>query len=317
MAFPTVPEGPTSRALALPCNRPRGSPSSARRTLSRDPHDCADGACPSHGVGYVSIVTALPAQNVPADPSAPWWKLRAGWIYASIEAGHLRDHDAKDDAQYAVQVESIGSLALPGGQFVAADPYVMEAEPEPFAQRLGADTAEVLAARAVIGEGHERIAALILRVGSDAIVDWSMATFDGQDVATLEGEGFFGYGVDAGTGSFGSPEAMRVAGRVLHADAGMLADPISKALFSDEIGTRSAVLVSPEAGATPVAVCSSGWGDGVYPTWLGVDRAGRVVVAVTDFLLTVDPHAAPPPQHPVVSPPAAPPKSLFRRLFGS
>lgn len=263
-------------------------------------------------------MTELPPQDVPVDPSAPWWKSRAGWIYASIEAGQLRDHQAKDDVRYAVHVESIGSLALPGGQLVAADPYVMEAEPEPFVQRLGAETAEVLAARAVIDEGHERVAALILRVGSDAIVDWAMATFGNQDVATLEDEGFFGYGVDAGTGSFGSPDAMRAAGTVLQADAGMLADPMSRALFSDGIGTRSAVLVSPEPGATPVAVCSAGWGDGVYPTWLGVDSAGGVVVAVTDFLLTADPHAAPPPpQHPVVNPPAARPKSLFRRLFGS
>jgi hypothetical protein len=243
--------------------------------------------------------------------------LRAEWIYAAITSGQLRDHDTKDDAQYVVQLEAIGRLELPGGQVVAADPYVMEAEPQPFEQTLAADAADVVVARAIVGEGHERVAALVLRAGPGPISEWHMATIAGQDVTTLEQERFFGYGVDAGTGSFGSPEAMKVAGRVLSADAGMLDDLVSKALFSDGIGTRSAVVVAPEAGATPVAVCSSGWGDGSYPTWLGVDTSGSVVVAVTDFLLTGDPHAAPlPPERTNQAPPKMRPKSLLRRWFG-
>ncbi|QMW65337.1 DUF4241 domain-containing protein [Mumia sp. ZJ1417] len=195
----------------------------------------------------------------------------------------------------------------------------MDAEPEAFVQTLAADTADVLVARALVDENHEGVAALVLHVaGSEPISGWRMATVAGQDPATLEQEGFFGYGVDAGTGSFGSPEAMKVTQRVLSADAGMLDDPVSNALFSDGIGTRSAVLVAAEHGAGPVAVCSSGWGDGVYPTWLGVNTSGRVVVAVTDFLLSGDPHAAPPPapEDADQAPQKARPKSLLRRLIG-
>lgn len=267
-------------------------------------------------LGYRAVVTELPAQNAPAEPADPWWKLRASWIYTSIAAGQLRDHDAKDDTQYAVHLVKIGKLSLPAGRLVAADPYLIGAEPEPFIQLLNSDSADVLAARAVIGEGHERIAALILKVGSAAVADWTMATVGGQDVTTLDAEGFFGYGVDAGTGSFGSPDAMRIAGRVLNADAGMLEDPLSRALLGDGIGTQSAAVVAPEPGSTPIAVCSSGWGDGCYPTWLGIDSSGDVVVAVTDFLLTGDPHAAPLAPAPTVE--VRPPrqsKSILRRWF--
>jgi len=268
------------------------------------------------GFGYGAIVMELPSQYLRTGSSDPWWKLRAGWIYSALVTGELRDHDQKDDVRYVASRESIGRLPLPGGQPVAADPYVMEAEPEPFVQRLGADLAEVIAARVTIGEGHERIAALVLHLGSNPVSEWVMATLPGQDVLTLEPEGFFGYGVDAGTGSFGSPEAMKVAGRVLRSDAGMLEDPVSKALFSDGVGTRSAVLVAPEEGATPVAVCSSGWGDGQYPTWLGLDNSGNVMLVVTDFLLTGDPYAAPLSEEaPAVKPPRTGPKSLFRRWF--
>lgn len=259
----------------------------------------------------------LPAQRVSVTSSDPWWKLRAGWIYSSITAGELRDHDAREETLYPVQLEAIGRLTLPGGRLVAADPYVMEDAPKPFEQVLDAEAAEVIAARAIVGEGHDRVAALLLRVGAELICDWVMATVADQDVTTLDAEGFFGYGVDAGTGAFGSPNAMRVAGRVLQADAGMLEDPVSMALLDDGIGTRSAVLIAPEAGATEVAVCSSGWGDGSYPTWLGIDTAGAVVVAVTDFLLTGDPHTASPPERLDKEPVEPRPKSLLRRWFGA
>lgn len=264
--------------------------------------------------GYRRPVTELPPLTVHNPADGPWWKLRAGWLYDALVQGRMRDHDSKDDVEYNVSLESIGTLSLPAGKFVAADPYVMDAEPEPFAQRLGADRAEVIAARALVGEGHERVAALLLRAGSDPISDWAMATMPGQDVGALEAEGFFGYGVDAGTGSFGSPEAMRVTARVMHADAGMLDDSLSKALFADGVGTRSAVVLPAEDGAEPVAACSSGWGDGAYPTWLGLDADGDVTVAVTDFLLTGDPYAA--PAEPAAEAPPAREKSLLRRLFG-
>lgn len=238
-------------------------------------------------------------------------------MYASILAGELVDHDAKDKPRHPVATETVGQLDLPGGLFVGADPYVMGGDVDPFEQQMGAERADVVAARALVGPDHERVAALVLCCGTDTVVEWWMATVGSQHVEGLDDEGFFGYGVDAGTGSFGSPEAMRVTGGVLAEDAGMLEDPISAALFADSVGTRSAAVVAPADGAAPVAVCSSGWGDGVYPTWLGVDEAGAVVVAVTDFLLVGDPYAthvgtAPEPTEPAVE--ARP--GLLRRLFG-
>lgn len=236
----------------------------------------------------------LPAQAVSEDASAPWWKQRARWLYAGLVDGELRDHDEWGDVRYPLHVHSVGRLATPAGAVVAADPYLVgdEGEPQAFEQRLGADSAEVTVARAVIAEDHERVAALALVVGSQTITDWRMATLPGQDTADLGHGDFFGYGVDAGTGSFGSPEAMRVVGRVMQDDAGMLEDPVSEALQDTPAG---AVVVAPEPGATPIAACASGWGDGSYPTWIGIDAAGEVVVVVTDFLVAGDPYREPLP----------------------
>lgn len=255
----------------------------------------------------------LPPLTFHHSADGPWWKMRATWVYDALLQGRMGSNDASGDEARLVTLESVGTLSLPGGEFVAADPYVMDLDPHPFDQRLGAEQAEVIAGRLIVGEGHERVAALVLRASASPVCDWAMATVDGQDIAHLDADGFYGFGVDAGTGSFGNPGSMRVAARVLHDDGGMLEDPVSEALFADGIGTRSAVLVEPEPGAEPVAACSTGWGDGVYPTWLGLDAAGVVVVAVTDFLLEVDPHAA--PAEPVDEAAPSRSKSLLKRLL--
>lgn len=243
---------------------------------------------------YPAWMTALPPPSDVPGPTAPWWERRAAWLWESIVEGHLADHGPGEEVWYAVEVSAVGRLGIPEGRLVAADPYVMDSAPVPFDQRLPVAEADVLVARATTDAGDKRVVALILRCGSSPISTWAMATCAEQDLATLEPEGFFGYPVDAGTGALGGVDAMAVANRVLTEDAGMLEDPISTALFADGNGTDAAVCVAPEEGAEPIAVCSSGWGDGSYPTWLGLDATGTVVVALTDFLLTTDPYAAPP-----------------------
>lgn len=212
------------------------------------------------------------------------------WTYAALLAGQVRDHDHGDQALTEVHLETIGDVNIPDGAVVAADPYLVDGAAVPFGQRLAGEHATVVVARLGAEQARQRILALSLVVASGDIVEWVMATRPGQDVGTLEDGHFFGCGVDAGFGAFGGVDAMLAAGEVLAEDCGMLVDPISQALFSDGGGTSSAVVVAPGSGLAPIAVCSSGWGDGQYPTWLGVDQAGDVVVAVTDFLTVGDPY---------------------------
>lgn len=203
----------------------------------------------------------------------------------------MSDHDAERELrQLPIALDSLGSLSFTDGQLVVADPYLMDADPAPIVQRLRSQPYEVVLARAEMGPDHLRIAAAMLVADLEHFSEWRMAHWPEQDPATLTGDQFFGYGVDAGTGCFADVGAARVASRVLAADAGMLEDPVSRALFSSAPAAGAAV-VSPEAGAKEIAIFSSGWGDGFYPTWLGMTGNGEVAVAITDFLLTSDPYA--------------------------
>jgi len=100
---------------------------------------------------------------------------------------------------------------------------------------------------------------------------------------------FTGFGVDAGTGCLASPLAMADVAEVLNDDEGMLEDPLSEAVESD----LDAGVLAPRPGALPVAVFSSGWGDGLYPTWLGLAADGSVAVAMVDLLIFTDPFTSP------------------------
>lgn len=267
-------------------------------------------------------MASLPPQDVHDDPDLPWWRRRAQWFYAALLAGDLSDHAVAGISHFQVSVEHVGTIPLPGGEFVAADYLVASADSPPFTQRFAAEKVSVLAARALVGEQHERIAALILRAPGAVVRTWDIACLPGQDPASLHGEQFFGYPVDAGVGCFASPSVMAVVEQVTREDDGMLEDPMSTAIFEDGRGTRAAAVVVPDPDALPIAVCSAGWGDGLYPTWLGLDDAGNLVTAVTDFMLTDDPfivREAPASEPPATPPPkpAPEPTSWWRRLLGS
>lgn len=223
----------------------------------------------------------------------PWWTFRAPWLYDALTSGRIHDPAEPGGTDRPVVLEAIGSLSLPDRRFGAADTYSWDPAPKPFEQRWATDRVEATAARVVVGEDHDRVATLVLQAGTNPIVSWEIATMPGEDVSTLGLEGFFGFGIDGGTVTIGGPEALRVAASVMIADDLKLGDPLSRAILADGLGTRGAALVAPEEGADPVAVCSTGWGDGAYATWLGRDAGADLVVAVFDFNLIKDPYGAP------------------------
>lgn len=233
------------------------------------------------------------ARSLNADTvAAPWWWRRADWLYASIVSGTMLDAQADPEAKHPVEVSHLGSLTFADGGLVIGDPYIMwDDDAKPVIQHLGSTPYEVVAARAVVGPDHRRnAAALLVGPAEEEIVSWDMARWSDPELSGLGGQEMYGYGVDAGTGCFASTSAAPTMIRVLSEDEGMLEDPLSQIFESGKSG--GAGVRAPEAGAEPVAVFESGWGDGFYPTWLGRNAAGQIVLVLTDFMLISDPENA-------------------------
>ena len=176
-----------------------------------------------------------------------------------------------------------GDLVLPTGQVVAADVYFFSEEPFTRVLPRGEHPVQLLSSArdpTVTGD----VAAALIRVAPGDPVDWELALVAGQDPRTLEPGGFFGYPVDSGSGCFASPEAVA-----------LLADQVTRQAYdarvtegffpSDDVAdwnSRVEVVLDPASGVNVIAF-TSGFGDGVYPSWFGLDVRGEPLVLLTDF----------------------------------
>jgi hypothetical protein len=177
----------------------------------------------------------------------------------------------------------IGLLEISTGKVAASDPLV-QPDPPGFTQAVPNGRHPVRVLIAAFGS-DERIAYAQLRFSDAAPVRWEMAHVGTQANEPL-GEGqFFGYGVDAGIGCFMDPRA----GELLAERMGVEDDYFEVIIDDMEktyAHTRSWLDFRPNPRAAENVICfSSGWGDGVYPSFFGFDAEGGVAQLVTDFLV--------------------------------
>jgi Protein of unknown function (DUF4241) len=188
-------------------------------------------------------------------------------------------------ADRGLRRENLGTLKLPTGKIVTADVLVNPDRP-PLLQSVAPGEYPVTLYR--LTGGDPRIAMAELRIAEGNPVSWELAVLPGQDVSTLKGKEFFGFPVDAGVGAFYDHSALQAMDLRESLEKGKNArysnyydDVLSLEMTGDR---ESAELHIPLAdGKVNVAVFSSGWGDGYYPSFWGLDKSGKPVMLVIDF----------------------------------
>ncbi|MEV2237477.1 DUF4241 domain-containing protein [Micromonospora sp. NPDC049891] len=188
----------------------------------------------------------------------------------------------RDGISYRVEAHELGAVVLPSGRVVGCDPLVPHATP--FVDTVAPGRYPLTAWVAVLytddGQWQRRIAALQLVVADEPVATWAMALLPGQDPATLGEEDFFGYPVDAGTGTL----ADQVAVEALRGwDYERVEEVFIPARIPDDPVDAVITTVVDEPTGANVHVVGSGWGDGVYATYVGRTADGRVASFVTDF----------------------------------
>jgi Protein of unknown function (DUF4241) len=196
-----------------------------------------------------------------------------------LTAGYRVD---RDGIVYAAEPFDLGIVVLPTGRVVGCDPLVAHTTPfvdavEPGRYLLRAWVA-ILSEDGV--ESQRRTAALHLVVADEPVVAWSMALLPGQDVASLGEDDFFGYGVDAGTGTLADQVAVEALSQW---DYEQIEDAFIPARIPVDPIEAVVAAVVDQGTAANVYVVGSGWGDGVYATYVGRTEDGRIAGFVTDF----------------------------------
>ena len=191
-------------------------------------------------------------------------------------------------------------LVLPTGQVLACDPLVYS-NPQPFTRTCPPGRYSVYLH---LLPDNGLIAYAELRISAAAVVRWEIAVTASQDPATLEADEIFGYPVDTGSGCF--MDHTTVALLEQH-DADLQAqlgddyvsyfdDYVDDELFSGPAPTsHDHCLLQPYPDReNNAAVFQSGYGDGFYATYVGLDADGQAVKFVTEFIEAED--AVLPPQ---------------------
>lgn len=185
------------------------------------------------------------------------------------------------------EVVKLGELEITSGLIGASDPFVYP-QPEPFNIPVPKGIHPVEIAIAKTPDGDNRVAfARVLFSPQSNVKHWEMALIKDQNINELDPESneFFGYGVDTGTGCFMDIHT----GDILGARMDQEEEYFQKMLDCMDINyvdTMSWLEFRPSESSSLNVICfSSGWGDGAYPSFFGMNMSGEPVTLVTDFLI--------------------------------
>jgi hypothetical protein len=202
--------------------------------------------------------------------------------------------------KYQIAVEQIANIRLPSGQIVAHDPADLDDFPSlPFKRTVPAGKYPVDLSICHIDWPAEKrqfsyIACMRIRFSDLPVASWLIATVRGQDPDRLQPLRIFGYGVDAGLGSFCDCAALKSLLQKLKRQKKSYFDDfyLKRVIPAYDLnrGHFADVVLDRSTGAN-IVLCTSGVGDGFYATYWGLDNRGKPVCLVTDFgLLKHDIH---------------------------
>lgn len=209
------------------------------------------------------------------------------------------DLDGEMSAQELVEIH-IGDVNLPTGRVIVADPFFTE-DQEAFARAVEPDKYPVFIYMAEIDELHHRIAYAKIKFRPEAAAKWILAITEDltpDELNELGEDEFYGFAVESGLACFMDAETKILLTQRIDKlqeekpDSNyydeVLATEFSeysgKNQFSRALGDWNDHHPDKESDNN-VIMFSSGWGDGYYPAYWGLNENGDTVELVIDFLL--------------------------------
>ncbi|WP_410982807.1 DUF4241 domain-containing protein [Bacillus cereus] len=193
-------------------------------------------------------------------------------------------HELSKTDSEILRPEVLEHLKVTSGKLVACDPLIFNNNY--FEHTIQPGTYPVVA---WWNEEDDVIAGAELKLSKSKVTEWKMATKPGQNASELE-EGFiFGYPVDTGIGCFADVEAIDKLEEIedrLQQELGNEFISLYDDLIDDvltEHGDEWGNCVVCEKTGSNIIMFRSGYGDGFYPSYWGVDEKGDIVSIVTDF----------------------------------
>ncbi len=180
------------------------------------------------------------------------------------------------------EARELGRLFTSSGAIAASDPLV-NPNPSPWTESVPNGHHPVSVAIARFENDDERIAFARVSFTNATPATWKMAAIVGQVPASLGPDGYFGYGVDSGTGCFMDPFAGKLLAERMDVEDEFYCTIID-GMEQTYKHTRSWLEFRPSAKRDENVICfSSGFGDGSYASFFAFDAQSQLTALVTDF----------------------------------
>ncbi|MCM2522959.1 DUF4241 domain-containing protein [Stenotrophomonas maltophilia] len=206
---------------------------------------------------------------------------------AHLDLANLRT-TLLDDTQLAALAlhrTFAGHLPVSSGHLVVCDPLVQAEAPAlaDYTAPLGRHPVEI-----IVHSGRPALAVVWFKPRealTASALHWQMARWTTQDLTGLDEDSFIGYPVDAGIGCFMDTDTQQALLALIERADGDEDNAWSDALI-DHDGLDEGAEYRPWGEDSPhgLVVFTSGWGDGVYPSYWALDTSGIPAALVTDFL---------------------------------
>lgn len=191
------------------------------------------------------------------------------------------------DGLWYVRLLPAGELVLPSGQIIATDPCYLTRldDTPPFVRTVPPGCYPVwiaLARKASDAPWAERVACMVLQLSDGPAAQWELALRPGEGLVDMSP----GHGVDSGNACFVDAAAVAMLDSV--ALEALYLDGVVRAYERTRWRTRSVIIPLPGQVPAHLTACSSGYGDGFYPSWWGIDKTGDPCALATDFFVLVE-----------------------------
>jgi hypothetical protein len=200
----------------------------------------------------------------------------------------LEKTQASDQKLEADQIHRsfVGNIDIPSGQVVALDPISLTGADDVFTQKFPAGSFAVFVYVMRVDETDKRIALAELRISEDPVSYWKLAQMANRVPPKYMEDSDYGYSAESATGAFMSPESLKaVTNPKLYPDGGSLFSEFLQPVLASAEQPAAFLFKLPNDQKISVAVFETGDSDGVYPSYVGFDKAGSPVKLVTTFFM--------------------------------
>lgn len=207
-------------------------------------------------------------------------------LLLALRTGNTAEFLKNNKTNLSIVEQSLGEIFLPTGKIVANDPLCLF-ETEPFTECVAPGTYPVKL-YILQSSDDKRVAFAEIAFTNEMPKSFKPAVVAQQHIEDLKGDEFFGYGVDSGTGGFMDYETCTQFQEIMadfdNATLAELDAAIEKS-YIDTYGTANVCL--PDSKNNIIAF-SSGYGDGLYPSFWGMNANDEICSLITDFIIVDD-----------------------------